>query len=346
MKVKEIAEKLNVSPATVSLVLNNKPGVSEKTRQRVLQAVAEAGYDTNILSKPALRDHKAMRFIIYKKHGHVVGDTPFFSALMEGIDLEARKKGYSAVISYINDDQNKNDILRLIKDHPLNGIIILATEMDCNDLQPFIDMPVPVVLLDSFCRDIPLDSVVINNVQGAYNATKHLIDKGHTDIGYLHSSVWINNFDERTDGFLKALSDHNIKFNKKNMFSLESTLDGAYRDMLEILQSNADLPTALFADNDIIAFGAIKALKEKGISIPDEVSIVGFDDMPFCNIIDPPLTTVRVYKQDIGRLAVRRLIEKIRYNSNIFVNIEVGTELVERQSVLDKTRKDNNRNGI
>jgi len=347
LKVKEIAEKLNISPATVSLVLNNKPGVSEKTRQRVLRAVAEAGYDTNMLSKPALRDHKSIRFIIYKKHGNVVGDTPFFSALIEGIDYEARRRGYSAVISYINDDQNKDEVLQTIKDHPLNGIIILATEMNYDDLQPFVGINVPIVLLDSYFMDAHMDSIVINNIQGAYKATKYLIDKGHTDIGYLHSSVWINNFDERMDGFLKALSDNNIKLNKKNIFSLESTLDGAYRDMADVLQAGAELPTALFADNDIIAFGAIKALREHGVRIPEDISIVGFDDMPFCTVIDPPLTTVRVYKQDIGRLAVRRLIEKIRYNADIFVNIEVGTELVERNSVLDRNKigKDN-KNGL
>jgi len=337
LKVKDIAGMLKVSPATVSLVLNNKPGISEETRRRILKAVEDLGYSTNMLSKPALKSQGSIRFIVYKKHGNVVSDTPFFSALMEGIDQEARMDGYNLIISYINElENNKMDVLRILEDNAPSGILLLATEMKPEDLEPFKKLNIPLVILDSYFDMEKLDTVIINNINGAYQATRYLIDCGHQEIGYLHSSVWINNFDERQEGFFKALSEHYIRPNKKYILMLESTMEGSYKDMNRILQSKPALPTAFFADNDIIAFGAVKALKENGYRIPEDISVIGFDDMPFCEMIDPPLTTLRVYKQRMGMIAVKRLLEKIEKNTREFVKIEVGTDIIERKSVLKK----------
>lgn len=335
LRIKDISDMLNISPATVSLALNNKPGVSEETRQKILSVIADMGYDTNLLSKPALRNNKSIRFIVYKKHSKVVADTPFFSTLMEGIDLEARKNGYNLVISYINESENKAEVLRLIEENPLDGLIILATEMNSEDIKQFMQLGVPVVALDSYFEKEKLDTVIINNVQGAYEAVKYLIDSGHTDIGHLQSSIRIKNFEERNEGFMKALSDNKIKFEEKNVFTLEPTMEGAYNSMLDSLKKDIKLPTAFFADNDIIAFGTIKALREFGIQVPNQISIIGFDDMPFCEMIDPALTTIRVFKQRMGMLAVDRLINKIEGNIYEYIKLEIGTILIERKSVAN-----------
>ncbi len=337
LRIKDIANELNISHATVSLVLNNKPGISEETRQKVLKFVEEKGYSTNLLSKPALKNNRNIRFVIYKKHGQVVSDTPFFSALMEGIYQETKKEGYNILVSYINEKDNlKTDIERVVAENPADGILLLATEMERSDIEPFNRLALPMVLLDSFFEPQKYDTVIINNRQGAFEAVKHLIDCGHVEIGYLTSSVWINNFEERKDGFMKALADHNLKFNRHYLFQVEPTMEGAYGDFYKSLETADSLPTAFFADNDIIAFGAIKALREKGFNVPRDISIVGFDDMPFCEMIDPPLTTLRVYKQRMGQIAVRRLIERIEENPEENIKVEVNTELVERRSVFNK----------
>jgi LacI family transcriptional regulator len=338
LRIKDIADELGISPATVSLVLNNKPGISEETRQKILKLVEEKGYTTNLLSKPAFKNNRNIRFVIYKKHGKVVSETPFFSELMEGIDKEAREEGYNVLVSYMNENDNtKMDVLRVLEETSPDGILLLATEMDKEDIEPFKQLFLPMVLLDSHIEhERQLDIVIINNQQGTYEAVKYLVDQGHTEIGYLHSSVWIHNFDERKSGFLNALGSCDLKFNKRNLVEIEPTMEGAYNDVLKYLQSNTPLPSAFFADNDIIAFGAIKAMREQGINIPQDVSIIGFDDMPFCEMIDPPLTTLRVYKQRMGRIAVKRLIEKIEHNPEEVIQVEVNTELVERKSVLSK----------
>jgi DNA-binding LacI/PurR family transcriptional regulator len=340
LRIKDIADELGISSATVSLVLNNKPGISDETRQRILKFVEEKGYPTNLLSKPALKNNRNIRFVIYKKHGKVVSETPFFSELMEGIDKEAREEGYNVLVSYINEiDNTQMDVLRILEESSPDGILLLATEMENSDVEPFRQLSLPMVLLDSnFESERQVDIVIINNRQGTYEAVKHLADHGHTEIGYLHSSVWINNFEERKNGFMNALNSCDLKFNKHYLLELEPTMDGAYSDVLKYLVSNTVLPSAFFADNDIIAFGAIKAMREKGINIPLEISIIGFDDMPFCEMIEPSLTTLRVYKQRMGRIAVKRLIEKIENNPEEVIKIEVNTELVERKSVLNKLK--------
>jgi DNA-binding LacI/PurR family transcriptional regulator len=340
LRIKDIADELGISPATVSLVLNNKPGIGDETRQRVLKFVEEKGYSTNLLSKPALKNNRNIRFVIYKKHGKVVSETPFFSKLMEGIDKEAREEGYNVLVSYINEIDNTHmDVLRILEESSLDGILLLATEMENVDIEPFRQLALPMVLLDSnFESERQVDIVIINNRQGTYEAVKHLTEYGHTEIGYLHSSVWINNFDERKTGFMNALNSFGLKFNKRYLLELEPTMEGAYSDVLKYLESNITLPSAFFADNDIIAFGAIKAMREKGINIPQDVSIIGFDDMPFCEMIEPALTTLRVYKQRMGRIAVKRLIEKIEHNPEEVIRIEVNTELIERKSVFNKLK--------
>lgn len=336
-KAKDIAKKLSISPSAVSIVLNNKPGVSEETRKKVLKTIEQMGYNATLLTKSAFNHKYNMRFIIYKKHGYVVSDTPFFSALMEGIDREARSRGYNLILTYI--DENKDDltkIINIIKETHPDGIMLLATEMTSENLKPFKELNIPLLLLDSYFENESLDTVIINNIQGAYKATCYLAESGHTDIGYLHSSVWINNFDQRMVGFKKAIKNKGLRLRENFIFRLESTIDGSYRDMLKILNQKSELPTAMFADNDIIAFGAIKAMKEVGLRIPQDISIVGFDDMPFCELIDPPLTTVMVYKQRMGMIAVKRLVERIEESPPETIRIEVNTTLIERNSVMKR----------
>jgi len=337
LKAKDIAKKLSISPSAVSFVLNSKPGVSEETRRKVLKVIEQMGYNTNILSKSALTHNRNIRFIIYKKHGLVVSDTPFFSALMEGIDREARSLGYNLIVTYIDENKdNLTKILHIIEGTSPDGIMLLATEMTKEDLKPFKKLNIPLLLLDSYFESENLDTVIINNLEGVYKATCYLAELGHIDIGYLHSSVWINNFDQRMAGFKKAINHKGLKLNKDFIFCLESTIDGSYKNMFKILENKPKLPTALFADNDIIAFGAIKAMKEFGIRIPQDVSIIGFDDMPFCEMIDPPLTTVMVYKQRMGMIALKRLVERIDEAPAETIRIEVNTTIVERKSVIKR----------
>lgn len=338
VRSKDIAKLLGISTSTVSLVLNNRPGVSAETREKVQNAIYELGFKNEKPQKAELE--KNLKLIIYKKHGRVVDDTPFFSELLEGMETEARRSGCNFLISYVSSQENPADISGIIGSG-IDGVIILATEMLQEDLQIVKNISLPYVMLDSYFEDETFDTVAINNSQGAYIATKHLIEMGHREIGYLKSITPINNFTERKEGFNKVLDKYNLALNEKYVFGLESNTHGAYSAMREILQNHSEMPTAFFADNDLIAIGALKAFKEAGLRIPEDISIIGFDNMSFCEICEPNLTTVSVPKQMMGMMTVRLIIEKIDSAVNENIKLEVCTKLIERNSVLNRNIQQN-----
>jgi LacI family transcriptional regulator len=334
LKSKDIAKVLGVSPATVSLVLNNKPGISEETRLRILNFLTENGYDVSKLTAQPSDSKKVIQFTVYKKHGKVVSDTPFFSELIESIHRAARNEGYDLTITYIDEKlDNLSSILSMVEQSDIAGMIILATEMYAKDLEPFHRLNLPILLLDSQFDDHDINTVCINNSDGIYKAVKYLTDLGHSKIGYLHSNIWIYNFEQRMLRFVQHMRDKSLVIPDDYFFHLEPTIEGSYRDMKALLAAGKEIPQALFADNDIIAFGAIKALKEAGYSIPNDVSIIGFDDTPYCELLEPKLTTIRVFKQQMGTIAVNRLIQCIDATNQCVQKTYIGTQLVERKSV-------------
>lgn len=339
LKSKDIAKKLGVSPATVSLVLNNKPGVSKETRYRIHQFLQEEGYHTPYFNTNASTTNKTIQFIVYKKHGKVVSDTPFFSELIEAINRTARCEGYNITISYIDERVDNLDfMINTISQSNAAGLILLATEMYSQDVILFQKTNIPILLLDSQFDSQDITSICINNSDGVYKAVEHLHHLGHSEIGYLHSNVWIYNFEQRMLRFKQQVSDKGLPISKNNIFHLEPTIDGSYRDMKALLTEGRHIPSALFADNDIIAFGAIRALNEAGISVPDDVSIIGFDDTPYCKLLNPSLTTIKVFKQQFGTIAVNHLIQTIDAPETCIQKIYIGTELIKRESTR-KTRR-------
>ena len=336
--VKDISLKSGVSLSTVSLVLNNKPGISDATRRKVLAAAAELGYQDYTPRGRSKRNAASLQFIFYKKHGLIATDTPFFANVLEGVEAAAKDAGYQLLVTYLNEPGGVEKQLQKVMSSNSVGVILLATEMTRNDMEPFTRLGVPVVVLDSYFEELTLDCVVINNMQGAFMATRHLCEKGHKHVGYLKSKVPINNFLERKDGYKKALKACDVPYEPEMAFLLGSTVEMAYFDMKAHLARAPQLPTAFFADNDNIAIGAMRALKEAGYRIPEDVSVVGFDDIPFCELIDPPMSTVRVPKQAIGRMAVDRLVTRLDQDPQERIKIEVHTDLVERASVCSPTR--------
>jgi Transcriptional regulators len=330
--IKQISEISGFSPATVSNVMNNKKGVNKETAERILKIAREVGY----INESRISN---IKLVIYKKNGLVVSDTPFFSSLIEGVERESRANDFETVICNINEQDDDFEQMRsqILSDHT-SGILLLATELTAEDAKAFKNASAPLVMLDGWFEEMTFDTVLINNTDSVYNAVKYLVQKGHRKIGYLASNVRIRNFYYREMGYKRALENSSIPLNPAYTVELPPTMDGAYKSMLEYLDKKPELPTAFFADNDIIAFGAMKALKQNGYKIPNDISIIGFDDMPFCEISSPSLTTIRVFKQEMGQTAVKRLIDKMKSDSNISTKIQICTEFIERDSVKDLTK--------
>ena len=180
---------------------------------------------------------------------------------------------------------------------------------------------------------MPCDCVLINNMQGAYLAARHLIRTCRKQPGYLQSAYQISNFSERSSGFYKAVRSSGMSASKSITHLLTPSVDGAFADMSELIRNGDELASCYFADNDLIAVGAAKALMQNGYRIPEDISIVGFDNMPVSTVIDPALTTVHVPKQYMGEAAARRLISLMEDPGQPPIKIEIDTSLVYRDSV-------------
>lgn len=337
IKMDDLARKLDISVAAVSMALNNKKGVSDETRQRVMKAAKEMGYRVKTVSKPTEdgSQKKYLQLIRLKKHGLVAADTAFFAEVVDGIEEAAKKAGYQLLISnfYIN-DINGNSFESEDYDHA-DGVIVFATELEGGDVAFLHDLKKKIVILDSYFVDQGWNTILMNNYEAAFQAIQCFYNKGHRRIGYLRSNTPIYNFQRRYQGYKESMELLDLEIVKSDTLLLEPTIAGAQRDMEQLLEElrPEQLPTAFLADNDIIAAGAINAMKNKGIRIPQDVSVIGIDDMPFCQITDPKLTTIRIFKNQIGREAVALLLRSIKKDGKHSQKIEISTELVERESV-------------
>lgn len=329
---KELAAKLGLSAAAVSMALNHKPGVSESTRDRVLRAAKEQGFDFRRQRLAAEPQKGSIAFLMYRRHGAVVGDTLFFSSLSEGVAVACRAAGYRMNMLYLHEENCRTELRNLLSTDT-RGIILLGTEMRAEDFAPFLSLPLPLVVLDTYFEDIPKDCVLINNVQGSYIATNYLIAKRKQQPGYLRSSYAIGNFEERADGFYKAIRRNGMSTSASVVHRVAPSAEGAYADMKALIAQGEKLATCYFADNDLIAAGAIRAFKEAGYRIPEDIGIIGFDNTAMCEILEPPLTTVHVPKQAMGQLAVERLVAIMHEKPSANVKIEIATSLVKRGSL-------------
>ncbi len=334
IKVKDLAKILNLSASTVSLVLNNRPGISETTRGRVLQAVKDLGYEE--LLTVEREDKKRFLFVVYRKYGTAPEVSPYFSPLfseiMEGVESQIKARGYNLMVSYI-DEKSEGTEIEKIRNENVEGILILATDMREDQITAFENINVPVVILDNYMEHKEFNCITINNEKGVYEAVKHLADMGHKRIGYLHvmNNAW--NFSERYFGYLRAAGICGLYIERENIFEITSYgSDLVYRELKDMLKEKENLPTAFFADNDIVAICALRAFKELGYKIPEDISIIGFDNMALSEMSDPPLTTVQVPKHRIGVIAANTIIDMNKDEPGI-MKIEAGTSLIIRKSV-------------
>ncbi len=345
INLKEIAKSIGVSTASVSFVLNGKPGVSDTLRSKIAQILTQEGYQVkSLMHTPephcANLPARKIQFVKFKKEGYFVehnGD--YITKMVDGAEQEARKFGCS--LSIVNVD--KSDIVPTLNsfnyDSDLAGVIFLGTEFSAPKEQGNTESDVlkilkcPLVVVDTRLTSAPFDSVSIDEQMGVYHAIRHLTELGHRKITYIRSAIKNEESLEREDGFEAAII--RLGLNRSDIQYLDALPDAedSYRVLLSALQRGKTSSTAYFAANDIMAIGALRALKNFGLSVPDDVSLVGFDDLTISAAVDPPLTSIAIGKYEIGALAVNRLmVQAERQKSEFSVKILVGANLVVRGS--------------
>ena len=332
VRVRDIAAKAKVSPATVSNALNNRPGVSPKVADRILRIASEMGYEPpRSKTEP---ERKYIRMVVYKSHGLVVMDTQFFAELIESIQRECRAEGLELIITHLHArDADLTVRAQEIRNEDCMGILLLGTEMSPEELLLFTPCKSTLVVLDNLFRHEHVHSVVMNNYDAGFQATNALYDAGHREIGHITSTVSFSNVRYRRKGYQAALEVKGVKITPDDLWYVTPTLEGAYQDMLKLLESGRRLPTAFFAGNDIMAIGCMRAMHEKGIKIPEDVSIIGMDDMALCLVSTPPLSTVQVFRHEMGVAAVQTLLSVAARMKTGVLKTELSVDLVERASV-------------
>lgn len=336
VRVRDIAEKAGVCSATVSNTLNGRGGVGEETAHRILSIARELGYTREDQPQASRR---YIRLVVYKRHGLVVMDTQFFAELIEGIERECHANGLELMITHIHMEKDADYLERIdaICLESCAGILLLATELYAEDVASFLHAKAPLVVLDSMFQHMELNTVVMNNFEAGYMATERMIKMGHAAIEHITSSVRFNNMRFRRRGYEAAMHDKGLAISSDAIWRVTPTLEGSYQDMRELLaRRKASLPTAFFAANDIMAAGCMRAMTESGVRIPDDISIIGMDDLAICQISSPALSTIRVFKAELGIAAVRRLVEMMPAGSaRPIYKTELSVLFVDRRSVRD-----------
>jgi LacI family transcriptional regulator len=324
--IKDVAREARVSVATVSRVLNGSGPVSEKTRRLIREIAGRMRYVP----------HSGARSLITSKTqtlGVLLPDLygEFFSEVIRGMDDTAQRNGLHLLISRAYADRHGIETAIRAMRGRVDGVVVMSPDLDEESL---LDLPstIPVVLLCSVSRGNEIDSLTIQNCRGAREMVTHLVSLGHRRIAIIKGSP--RNYDaaERLRGYRMALKEARISPNNSLELNGNFTEAGGYAATLELL-SMAVRPTAIFAANDSMAIGALSALRESGVQVPEDMAVAGFDDIPLARYMDPPLSSVRVPICELGARAVELLLNGITHkNDHPRRREHVSTEIVIRRS--------------
>ncbi|MBT2698971.1 LacI family DNA-binding transcriptional regulator [Bacillus sp. ISL-40] len=326
--ISDVAKLSGQSKTTVSRVINNHPYVSEEKRELVLKAMEELGYTPN----PTAR---RLRGQLTTTIGVIVPRivNPFFSYLVNSIENAAYQKGYQVLIAQSNEDKEKElAFLNLLKNKQVDGIIMTSIENDWEIIEPYTKYG-SILLCNDYVNQEVAPMIRLDQTRGAYLGIKHLVEKGHQKIAYCTGGL----FDaqgrgrDRNLGFQKAMQEANIKINPRWIFVDQHTIEDGKKVLKQILEM-VDRPTAIFTGSDEVAAGIIIEAKEHSLSIPQDLAVVGFDDQPIAEILDPKLTTIRQPMDQMGEKSVEVMIELLENPLMQIKTYELPIDLIVRQS--------------
>lgn len=330
MKAKELARLLNVSPATVSMALNGKPGVNEETRKMVLDAAKKHHVSARALSAASARN---ICLIQFRRKETVLSFATFMTEVGGGVEKTCQEAGFALNTLQIFGTDSLIQCLNDLSRTDTAGVVLLGTDMMREDFRLLPKLDLPLVVLDNHTYSYPIDCVKIDNISSAFSAVNYLIRRKKSLPGYLRSSYKINNFTERMAGYEQALIYNGMSPNSVTVHDMLPSIEGAFADMTALLKSGIRPSSCYFADNDLIAIGAMQAMRSFGLRVPEDVAVMGFDDIEMSAVTEPPLTTMHVPKYHFGAAAVKRLLTLIRDRSLFPIKSEMAANLVVRGSV-------------
>lgn len=329
---RDVAKRAGVSVATVSRVLNESSSVSPDSRRRVLQAIKALDYQPS----RAAQQLRARRGRVL---GLIISDiqNPFFTSVVRGIEDLAHEHGYSLVLCNSDENVEKERLyVNVMRAEAAAGVILAAVSEDSPHVRGLIDQRIPVVAIDRQLKDPSIDSVCVDNVAAAYEAVSTLIDMGHRRIGLIAVPMRITTGRDRHAGYLRAFRERRLKVSRDWIRFGDTRETGGYECAGKLLTLDPPV-TALFATNSLMTLGALRRIHDMGLRIPKDISIIGFDDVPWAALLTPALSNVSQPTYDLGCMAVQLLLQRLGDPQRPASHIVLKTRLVMRDSVADLT---------
>lgn len=321
--IRDVAKRVGVSPSTVSRALNKKGRIGKATRRKILRAAQEMDYHPNVNARGLATNRTGnVGIIIDKRHRPLLSS--FYDRIILKVEEETGNQGYHLVFATTDGGSSPP---RCVQERHVDGLILMGCDISA-ELILCLQKGSPIVLVDN--RLDGANSIETENIGGGYKAVEHLIELGHREIGFISEPLSNLNFRERFEGYSLALKEHGLEYDDNLVAEGITRPDHGYIAMTILLEKGR--PSAVFAANDSTAVGALRAIAEKGLRVPDDIAMVGFDDGEIASHTDPPLTTARIFRERMGMLAAKRLVDLIKNPDQPPVQIRLSTELIIRES--------------
>ncbi|ACU02744.1 LacI family DNA-binding transcriptional regulator [Pedobacter heparinus] len=334
--LKNVADLAGVSVATVSRVLNSDEVVKYETKVKVMNAIKTLKYSPNRVAQRLRTTRKSSRLI-----GLLIPDiqNPFYVDVIRGIEVFAYANNAAVVIGNFSQDEKKEKLyLDILKSESVDGFIVAPSNEKDIYIKELVKDGFPVVCIDRGLSDIEVDLVKVDNQKGAFNAIEHLIKLQHTRIGHITGNQLIPTTMERLAGYEQALKQYNIAIDPEIIVSRESDYESG-AELAAYLLDLENPPTAIFTGNNLLTLGALETINKRGLKIPEDIAIIGFDDVYWANSLNPPLTAVRQPGFEIGKRAMELLIQRILSPEREVASIIYKTELMIRKSCGSKEKR-------
>jgi DNA-binding LacI/PurR family transcriptional regulator len=327
--LRDVAKLAGVSTSTVSRALSRPELVNRRTRARVEEASRALGYSPSRVAR-RLRVERGRANLV----GLIIPDlqNPFFAELARGVEDAAQRHGFTVLIGNSDEEQEKERrYLQVMQAESVDGVILPPISERDPAAMELVRSGMPVVLVDRKLADARTDTVVADNVGGAYQATEHLLGLGHLRIGFIEGRPEVSTSRERLEGYARALASHGIEVEPELVRAGDSRQQSGRRLATELLELS-DSPTAMLVGNSLMTLGAVESIQRKGLRIPEDVALVGYDDMPWALAMNPPLTVVRQPGYELGHRAMELLLARVENPDRSTVMVVLEPELVVRRS--------------
>jgi len=328
ISIKDVAKIAKVSPSTVSKALNNHSDIKEETKKRIKKIAKELNYTPSAFGKGLKKQSTGNIGVIFNKTQLPLSGNTFYSRVLEGIEGEIAMFNHNLVLQLMPED-NPTDLPKMVRETSVDGIILVGVFLE-DFVDRINDLGIPYVLIDPIKLMKNTCHVLIDNNYGIRTAMDYLIKQGHKDIAFICSDLNRLSFRQRYDGYLQTMKKYGLDI-KEEWIVTGGVIDG-YKQVVKILNQK-NRPSAILSANDLNAIYGYQAILDTGLKIPDDISIMGFDDIEQSKYMNPKLTTIRVYKEEMGSVAVRMLFDLIKKVSIIPINKMIPIKLVERGSV-------------